>query len=278
MTDAASGKVPIIECVVIAWRFFIGTWTRFVPAAIIVSIVSGFAPFIGGGSPGGLLLSYAITAVAGAFFVAAVLRKAVRDEHVAPVGLTFGQDEVRLLGVLCCMMLLLLPVIVPFGLIMAAILAGRLVALGVDPNQAQVDPQVLRTAMAETLATPAGGLTVMALGAVMIFVSARLIMANAATIGERKIVFLQTWSWTRGNVLRVIAAMLLTVAPILIVALITGSLVEAAGSGQGASLPYTARIVAEIALAFMSTILGIAPIALGAHLYKGLRPPGFVAK
>jgi hypothetical protein len=150
-------------------------------------------------------------------------------------------------------------------------MAGRLLAAGVDPATTEIPPEMLERALNETLVSPAGSLSALALFAILVFVSARLLMVNAATIGERRIVFLQTWSWSKGNVTRVIAALFLTALPVAALQL----LFLFSGFQPG-------NLAGAIAVSYVGSLLGLIagiPVtALGANLYKGLRPPNFVAK
>jgi hypothetical protein len=279
-SGASSGKVPVVECAVVAWRFFLEHWQRFLPAAVIVALVSGIAPaLLVAGQPAALgdLFVMAISTIAGIFFVAAVLRQAVRGEFQGPAGLAFGLDETRLFGVLGAMALLVVPPILLFSVVVFVVLLGR---MGGSPEELEAlaaDPEAFNRALNEALATPAG-MVIQVIGLVMIgvllVVSARLIMVNAAAIGERRIVFFQTWSWSKGNVLRIIAAMILTALPVALFNLVVGSILSSAVELQAGVV----AIVREIVIALIGALGLIPQIALGAHLYKGLRPPGFVAK
>src|SRR5262245_34149951 len=109
MTDVTTGKVPVLECFGQAWRFLFEHWRLFVPAAVVPALANGLAlalsPVSPVEAPGMVsqLTGAAIVAIASLFFVAAVLRKAIRDEFTPPWGLAAGQDEIRLLGVLGCL-------------------------------------------------------------------------------------------------------------------------------------------------------------------------------
>jgi hypothetical protein len=114
-------------------------------------------------------------------------------------------------------------------------------------------------------------------GAIYLFT--RLFMVNAATIGERRIVMFQSWSWSRGNILRMFAAIMLTWLP----AYVIDSLVVEIG--VAILHPITAEgnagfllIAFNAAVTFVAAIVGIPSIVLGAILYRGLRPVDFVAK
>lgn len=273
MAVATSGKVPVSECASASWRFFADNWQKFLPAALVAAGFSTLGSLVGGPTLAGLILGSVIVAVADLAFSASVLRKAVRNEYAGVAGLQMGADEVRLVGVALCSFLILLPAVFVFGLMFSFAMAGRLVSAGVDPAATEIDPEVLNKVMIETLSTPAGAAAAVALVAIIIFVSARLVMTNAATIGERKIVFLQTWGWSKGNVLRVLGAMVLTALPVVLVSLILGILLAPLQSANAAG-----AVVISYVRTLVGMIASIPLIALGAHLYKGLRPPDFRAK
>jgi hypothetical protein len=285
MTDISSGKVPVVECVVASWRFFFENWLRFLPAAAIVGIMSGGAPvlLVGGMAAAqraslGLFLSFLVSAVAGVFFTAAVLRKAVRDEYVPPTGLSFGADETRLLGVLAGMAALFVPPIFLFSMLLVIVIFGRIASSPEQLETLTADPAALERAVAEALSTPAG-MVIQVVGliflGVLIVVSARLYMVNAATIGERRTVFFQTWNWSRGNVFRVLASVILTALPTALFNMIVGSILSGT---SGAQQNVMTAIVIDSALSIIAALGSIPSIALGAQLYKGLRPPGFAPK
>ncbi len=283
MTDIPSGKVPVAECVVGAWRFFLANWQRFLPAAVIVGVVSGAIPVLAASGPPGAqnvtanFVVFVVTAVAGVFFAAAVLRKAVRDEYQSPTGLAFGSDETRLLGVLGAMVLLFMPPVFLFSIVLVVVLFGRIASSPEQLEALMADEAAMSKAIADALSTPTG-VMIQLLGvvflAVLIIVSARLIMVNAAAIGEGRIVFFQTWSWSKGNVFRIIAAMILTALPVWLLNLVIGSIIAETGAAQN----LIAAVVVDSAISIIAVLGSIPSIALGAQLYKGLRPPEFVAK
>lgn len=284
MTDIPSGKVPIVECVVAAWRFFLANWQRFLPAAVIVGVVSGVVPVLAASGPSGAqnvtaanFVVFAVTAVAGVFFAAAVLRKAVRDEYQSPTGLTFGPDETRLLGVLGAMVLLFMPPVFLFSIVLVIMLFGRIASSPEQLEALMADEAAMSKAITDALSTPTG-IVIQLLGlvflAVLIIVSARLIMVNAAAIGEGRIVFFQTWTWSKGNVFRIISAMILTALPVWLFNMIVGSIIAETGAAQN----LVAAVVVDSAISIIAVLGSIPSIALGAQLYKGLRPPEFVAK
>lgn len=280
MTDSSSGKVPVGEVVTASWRFLIENWRGFVPAALVVAAFATVAPVLvlaaTGPTVGGVYLGLFLTMLAGVFFAAAVLRKAVRNEFRGPTGLAFGRDEANLTGVLLCMLLLLAPPALLLLLVFSFAVVGRIANSPEAMEATAADPEALREALEGVMQSPTG--TVIALLALVLMgvgfvVLSRLVMANAATIGERKIVFLQTWSWSRGNVGRVVGALVLTALPVVLLNLMVSSLLSGVPA-QSMAVALSVGFVASLA----GLMLSIPVIALGANLYKGLRPPNFVAK
>lgn len=295
MPDNTSDKVPILECVRASWLFLFENWRLFLPAAALVAAISqiglvlsfGMAP--ADGQPQSALqgplvdiLIYTPVAIASLFFAAAVLRKAVRDEFIGRTGLVFGPDELRLLGVMLAMACLYLPLAGLVVFVLAITVFGRIATSPEALEALLADSEALNNAITLALGetgSAALSLFIMIIVAIFILIAARLSMVNAATIGERRIVIFQTWSWTRGNVLRVIAALILTFLPVILINNLVGSIAIALMQAMpGASESVPLLLLASFAVSFVTSMTSIPPLALGATLYKGLRPPDFVAK
>lgn len=294
MADGSS-KLPIITCARDAWLFLRDHWRMFLPAAVAVALVSqiGFALAVmsGGGAGGqsalnGNLGSLAVLSLpallAGLVFAASVLRKFLRNEFTGPLGLGFGADELRLLAVLGAFACMFIPLGTLAILIISATVLSRLAQSEQELQALLQDQEALSEALARTLG-PGGTLAFMLFAMLLlgaaIYLVTRLFMVNAATIGERRIVMFQTWSWSRGTVLRMLAAIMLTWLP----AYMIDSLVIEVGAAI--LRPMTADgnagavlIAFNAAATFVATMAGIPSIVLGGILYKGLRPAEFVAK
>lgn len=292
MADANAGKIPVLECVRASWSFLARHWQRFVPAAVIVAIAAqvGLIVVYLGGPPqeARSALQAAITnltvqipaILAGLLFTAAVLRKAVRDEFIGRTGLAAGADEIRLLGVVLSLSLMFIPIVVLASFILSATLLSKL-----TPEQAKAlmdgaenSDQILIQALGEGGATMFVLLVLFAV-AVCFVIFVRLLMVNAATIGERRIVIFQVWGWSRGNVLRMVGAFLLTWLPVLMfTALIGNVMFLILGSMPEGGRNFVVLVLVNAVGTFAATLASIPVTALGAVLYKGLRPQGFVAK
>ena len=286
MTDVSSGKVPILECVVIAWRFLIENWRRFLPAAVVVAVASAVAPLLlglllGGPTAGAILAGQLVEAIALVFFTAAVLRYAIRGEFNGATGLAFGPDEARLVGVLAAVSAIAAPLIFLVLMVWSASIIGSLGLTAEELETRMADQAAFNQTMTEAMGRPPNSsvivIAILAIG-LGFYLFSRLAMANAASIGERKFVLFQSWSWSKGNVLRIMAAVIVTALPATLINLIINSMlsgISVAEDNPGGILIY---VVMEALRVLIATLIGIPYIALGAHLYKGLRPSGFTAR
>ncbi len=291
-----SGQVPVVAIARDSWVFFLQNWRMFLPAAGVTSVIAALGPMfvmLSSGpatvaaegqmsiSPADFIAAIPGT-IAGLLFAAVVLRKVVRDEFIGPTGLAFGADELRLLGVMAG----LACIVIPFGTLAVVVVQVAVFArLAANPEALDAlmkNPEAFGEAMETTLG-PAGMLAFTLFLCVMLaaflYGLTRLAMINAATIGERRMVMFQTWSWSRGNILRIFAALMLTGIPAYLVsslfqeiALAVLRAVVTPGNALIAGFAYS------VAVTFVGAIASIPSTALGAILYKGLRPADFVAK
>lgn len=295
MTDTTAGKVPVFACVRDAWRFLIENWRLFAPAAAIVAVVSqigpAFATLTTPSDPAqqtvmqsmlGDFIVVLPSMIAGLVYTAAILRKAVRDEFIGRVGLAFGADEVRLLGAAVAMACLFVPIVGLVVVVLSITVFSRIATSEAALEAILADPEAMNDAIVAALGE--GGATALSLFIIVMFViflvlAARFYMINAATIGERRVVIFQTWSWSSGNVARLLAAMVLTVLPVMMIDSIVGSV----GVSVLMALPEGAQnvlpvLIVRTLVTFVGAMTTIPVVVLGAIFYRGLRPPGFVPK
>lgn len=295
MTDTTAGKVPVFACVREAWRFLITNWRSFAPAAAIVAVVSQIGPALAlltaPADPApqtvmqsmiGDFITVLPSMIAGLLYTAAILRKAVRDEFIGRVGLTFGADEVRLLGAAVAMACLFVPIVGLVVIVLSITVFSRIATSEAALEAILADPEAMNDAIVAAMGE--GGATALSLFIIVMFViflvlAARFYMINAATIGERRVVIFQTWSWSRGNVARLLAAMVLTVLPVMVIDSAVGSV----GLSVLTALPEGAQSVLPVLIVrtlatFVGAMTTIPVVVLGAIFYRGLRPPGFVPK
>jgi hypothetical protein len=284
LTQSVAGKVPVIAVWREAWIFLARHWRTFVPAAFATAVISQIGQaatlMLGGGAAPSLGLAVALPMIlAGLMFTGAVMRKAVRDEFAAPIGVKLGGDEARLLGVGASVTLLAIPI---FLLLMVGLSATVLRSVAPSPEAMEAlaaDPEAMMQAIIDTLGL--GGLTVLTTVLLAMFALATgfVSLANAATTGEKRIMLFQAWSWMRGNVMRVLAVFLLTAAPVIFINSTISEVVITlffSAAGEAPSLlPY---LLVLTLITFVTTLVGIPISAMGAILYKGLRPGDLAAR
>jgi len=273
MTQETAGKIPVMQVAREAYAFLGGNWARFAPAALIVAIVTVVAQLFLLPMPGGILLAPVVAALASVTYSSAVLRHAIRGEYSSPVGLQLGPDEFRMFGVWLGLALIFGPLAGVAIIVMLFMIVSRLNYSEAELNALGADPNAFLQAVAEGV-RPIDGLVFLAVCAVAIYLSSRLTMVYAATIGERRMVAFQTWGWSKGNVGRVILAVLLAAIPQFFAAIVNDRVVMAMGPGTSAPLLF----VSAATLAWIGLIMSLPGLALGAILYKGLRPPDFQPK
>jgi hypothetical protein len=291
--DQGSGKLPIIACVREAWLFLRDHWRIFIPGAIVAALVSqvGFALMgtSSSGDPGagltnvfGYMAAMLPALLASVMFTATVLRKCIRNVFLGPAGLGFGADELRLLAIVAAFACMLIPLGTLVVVIVTATVFSRLAESEGELAALMQDQEAMSEALASALG-PAGSIA-FSLLMLLLFVAAiyfftRLFMVNAATLGERRVVMFQTWSWSRGNILNMAAAVLLTWLP----AYLIDSLVLEFGFAiirPLATEPNAGIVMVgfNAVVTFVALMVGIPSIVLGAIFYRGLRPADFVAK
>lgn len=277
------GKVPIAETAAAGLKFFTENWRRILPACALMGLAYGFYFFASaqahaspGASPmaflGSLSVLFLMILLGTSFY-----RLALRNEYPGALGIGFGKDERAYLGAALWAAL-------PMGLIfiaalfgLATILLPELQASGMTPEQAATD-QAFMTQLAQKHAGPI--VSIFALAATLIiWISLRLVLSSAASVDSGKVKVWSTASWTKGNIWRIFAAMLMLMAPLSILVLVIQSIValvvgvnpDQAQAGLAAPSPG----VAIYGFAYgITSALSLAPMAgLASYLYKGLRPP-----
>lgn len=284
MADNPAGKVPVFAVWRGAWAFLAAHWRTFVPAALAMAVISQIGraatAMMGGGTAA--ILDFAILVpmiLAGLMFSGAVLRKAVRDDFIPPIGMALGADEGRLLGVGASVTLLLMPVALLAMIILSFTVMRSIAATPEELEALAADPQALMQAIIDGLGM--GGLAAIAMALLVVFsiVMGLTALADAATIGEKRIMIFQAWSWMQGNVFRILGLFVLTAAPIIVINTATGeaimSLLLGVSGGSVSLLPY---LLALTLITFLNVLASIPVSAMGALLYKGLRPPDLAAR
>ena len=226
-TTPTATQVPVLRSVLAAYAFLISHWQRALIAAApytlayIAQLVLMQALGDATGNPvlsmGFFLLSL-VTVVASLALSAACLRMAVLGDYSGWHSLKAGADEGRIFIVgLLVSALTLLVFIMAFmfwAVVLGSIAAGAMSRAGIDPEAEGLE---LADAMAY-LGTADWVVAIvvgLAAAALLVWLSARLVLALPATIANRKIMVLSAWSLSNGNALRIAAALLLTSLPLL---------------------------------------------------------------
>ena len=222
--SASDGKVPVIGGVKAAYGFLGAHWRTAMVAALPMAVTgalmqqSSVLTLLGQGW-GGYFLWLLASFAAGMAFQAAMLRAAVRGEGGGAIPLRWGMDEWRLLGAtLVFLFFLIVVLMIPSIMLMMfiGILTG---ASGVSIETLENNPEAAAQALGGV-----GGLFILvatiAIMAAFLYIVLRLIVFSAATIGERRLMLFSTWGWTQGNVLRILAAVLLCALPLIPIAIV----------------------------------------------------------
>ena len=281
---------PILEAAKYSWRFMLATIGPTLPAFLIMAFVMGvaqaamFSSMNGGALPldlFGTVLAYAVSVSCAAL----VLRIALGGEIKGLAGLQFGLDEARLMSAQAMFVVLILFL----GLILSFI-GGVLLLIAMstqvpDLTAVENDPVALQAVIEQYFATPGGAVTALVLialtGLPLLYIAARLVTFPAATLQRKRIMIFETWSWTKGSVLSVMAAMLLTLAPLWVLNWV-GMWVASAVTG----LPMvfvglsTGEIVLNPMMGFVHGFIAgifnipitIAAAGLSAFMYQGFEP------
>jgi hypothetical protein len=275
------GKVPISESAAAGLKFLTDHWQKLLPASALMGVITA-AYFLSMTSPSsgvGLLTSLAF--LAGLVVVSASFyRLAIHNEYPAPSGFAFGRDETNYFSASLWSSL-------PFVAIMAPVMVGAFSFLDASAKKAGYTLEQLLAGeklAAEAVAANGGGglLALLFLAAIVLvmWLFLRLSLAMPATIGERKIKVWATFKWTKGNVWRILAAILLLWLPLFILSQVILSIVSLSlginpAEAQAGKAPVSAALgIYGFITGAISALLGTAPITgLLAFLYKGLRPP-----
>jgi hypothetical protein len=266
------GKAPVFEIVRAGIAFARSNFAIYLPAAAGVAVATALGRALTKVSaiPEAVSVVLAFAALlAELSFATFILRLAIHQDRSGLAGLKLGPDEGRVLVV----------ILATFAIGILAGFVGLFVlssAVTIAAQQSGVDLQTIsgdREALEKVIAAQFAGqaapllwLVVAALFLAVAWIGARLSVAPAATVGERRVLILTTFPWTRGNAFRIIAALapfqLLSLAPVLASGLLTG--------------PVLTVFLGMLALNFVQLAF-ITPAMLGAtaYLYRGFRPPDF---
>ncbi len=223
----AAAPVPILRSALAAYAFLISHWRHALIAAApytlayVAQLVLMQAIGDVAGNPvmamGFFLLSL-VSVVASLALSAACLRMAVLGDYSGWHGLKAGADEGRIfiVGLLVSALTLLIFIMafMFWAVVLGSVAAGAMVNAGIDPEVAGLDLADAMTYLGTTDWVVVGAVGLVAAG-LLVWLSARLVLAFPATIAKRKIMVLSAWSLSGGNAARIAAALLLTAVPLL---------------------------------------------------------------
>ena len=221
--------VPILRSVFAAYAFFLVHWRAIliagVPYTAAYAAQLAMMQVRAGGDAGGaaglvvVLLSVATLATSVALSAAA-LRLAVRGEMPGWLGLQFGRDELRLFAVSILITLLTLIVFVLvflfWGTLFGTVAMSGLDRAGIDPEASGFDLADATAYMGATewVVVVLAGLAGLA---IVMWLSARLVLALPATIARQRIQVMKAWPLSDGKGWRIALALVLAGLPVTLV-------------------------------------------------------------
>jgi hypothetical protein len=283
-----AGKVPIIESMQAAWRGALKAAPAIVPAALVGALVATGLNYLSmrTGLGGNLIGQMGLSVLSGAgvalFFAAAVLASSGKDARLGPGVLALASKLFAAMAVIGFFLLIVMVV----GALPGLIMVGMIFA----PYQnelaaAQNDPTAGMALFRQVFAEQGVSLLLIGLlyGLIWLAITSRLYLAAPASVLENRVASFETWRWTQGNLVRISAARLVTLAPPLIIAGFVQAIVSSLlGVNTGDPAAVLASVQANaapfIVASFVSTaasfiVYGACEAALSAYLYRGLKPP-----
>jgi hypothetical protein len=270
------GKVPINQTVRAGFAFMSSSLPVTFPAGIFVAVFAAAAQEMSGpgvAASGALAFAFVVATYAATIaYTAFLYRLALREDASGFFGMKLGVDEGRLVAVWFSISFLIALMVIVAELVLTLPVSVALTQSGVTAAQLQGDPEVVRKLIWRVVQTPSGGpfwALLILLGAIGLWVLLRLSLAQAATIGEARIMVFSTFGWTKGNVLNMFLALAPAIAPQAMIAMLAGGI-------AGADVVSVA--LRFVLAAIQITVLIPAQAGMCAFLYKGLRPPDFVPR
>ena len=283
-----AGKVPIFESVKAGFAAARGNLVPLLPAALIGALVVTVFNVLSAraGLSGNLLGQFFFQILTGAG-IALFFTAALRASAGAGAGINAGTIglAIKVFAALAIVGFFL-AIVFLVGAIPGFIVLGSVFA----PYQSQLESVqgdvAGSMALMETVFRENGAailLVVIVYSAIWLALTSRLYLCAPASVEENRIATFETWRWTQGNLLRISAARLLLLSPVLIVvAIIQAAATAAFGVDSGDPQAMTALVREQPALhgaisflaAFASLILyGACEAGLSQFLYRGLKPP-----
>jgi hypothetical protein len=269
--------VPILFCARSAFTAWRQSLRGLLPwASLMGAVAAGLGLVIGGGplsqDPTGVIgLSMALLVPTALFYAVAIRGAEGKGYALNGAALRDGLAVLSGVGVVGFFLALtLIAVNVAANAILFAPFSEELAAAG--ENQAAVEAVAQRILQEN----PQGVILTFLLfaGAVLVLTS-RLYLAAPASVEASRGRSFETWSWTKGNLFRIVAARLVLLAPAYAAAVVIGSVIAApvmalAGGGQANAAAFAIGL--GVFTFFMALIYQALEAHLSVTLYRGLRP------
>jgi hypothetical protein len=282
----AQGKVPVLECVREGFGFLARDWRQILPVALLGAL--GLAPAEvwadtaeRASDGGGRLMAMALGVLVQIPVLAAFYRRAL-SRGSAPLVLRLGGDEFRLAGVTAGIGLVVLIALLGGIMVVSMVIAMFASQSGADLESLQNLPTMeAARRFGEVLGAEGQALLMvlmLALAGFLLWLSARLGVAYAASVEEQRIRLFSTWSWTKGNAWPVAASLVLTLLIGLLLSMAAFLLPGAVLAGVfGQTAIQTPGSMAHWIYSYLIGATGLfffhAPYAATtAYLYRGLKP------
>lgn len=285
-----TGQLPIMQAAKYTWDFTRASLLPTLPAYLIKSVLAGatFAATLSTLNGGAFPLDIIGAAIGFAISMsclALTLRLAFDGEMTGFTGIKFGPEEGRL-GLVHLMFGAVMFFLGFVFLFIASIIGAVIIAMLIpDRITMSTDPQMTQQVLQEFLVTPAGWLVIAIVFAVVIlpllYIFARLVTFPAATVARGKMMFFETWDWTKGQAFRVMLVIVIALGPLIVVnfvgaaiaALLTGFpvLMAVPDLANGGFSPLQGMIYGALTSLF-SIPLYIGAAGLSAFMYRGFNP------
>lgn len=270
-----SGKVPVRESAAQGLRLLRDQWRLVLSVAVIGALAQTtiFTLF------GGTLIVLALGALAAAPVHAAYVSAAQNGR--APTTSRLFEDAGRVVAAVGMVGLFLAMLTIVFVLAAMSVLLGPHAEeiRAAEQNQAEVAAIVERAISAQPQLVFAM-LVVFAL--VWLWATSRFYLAAPASVEERRVVVFDSWTWTRGNTWRIVAARLSVLAPALVLTAVvqlvfgmalgvpTADLI--AMSNSAGANPWAFVVFFTLCQFVQIALYASCEASLAAYLYRGLRP------
>ncbi len=208
-----------------------------------------------------LVVAIALPTVFYVMFAVAWHRRCLRPEEQTTILIALKWDRrktlflFRFILISVISLIAALPVLIVSGIVGMTGAGGLAVSGAGGPTTADLIVQVIK----------------LLLLFVVMLVQVRLSLLLPATALDQKLTLMEAWVIGRGNSWRLLAVLLLSVAPAMVIVLLVGSAVGAISHATGLGALLTFRFIGQLALDFASYIVVAASVSALSMSYRALR-------